>query len=281
MTASNRTGPLVEPVSGEPAAVADVGRERALVVADYHAGIEAGLRYERGVELDSQADVRRARIQTLLDRTDPDRLVVLGDLGHRIGNPKGDEEGELAAFAEAVTDRVPMTLVRGNHDGGIEEQLLPEYGDRVTVTDGAGVRLGDVGFVHGHQWPKREVVEAEIVCSAHEHPAVRLEDSVGGGRKEQVWLRGPLRPDPFADHLGLDVDGLHPSGRRASPVDGLDGLDWKSPELVVFPAFNDRSGGTWVNVEGQGFLSPFLPEAFLSADAYLLDGTRLGAYDSL
>lgn len=257
--------PLVEPVSGEPAAVADVGRERALVVADYHAGIEAGLRYERGVELDSHADVRRARIRTLLDRTDPDRLVVLGDLGHRIGNPKGDEEGELAAFAEMVTDRVPVTLVRGNHDGGIEEQLAPEYGDRFVVTDGAGVRLGDVGFVHGHRWPKREVLEADIVCSAHEHPAVRLEDSVGGGRKERAWLRGPLRPEPFADHLELDAAEL----------------DWKSPELVVFPAFNDRSGGTWVNVDGQGFLSPFLPDALRSADAYLLDGTRLGAYDSL
>ncbi|MFC6825767.1 metallophosphoesterase [Halopelagius fulvigenes] len=265
MAPPRRTGPLVEPVSGEPAAVADVGGERALVVADYHAGIEAGLRYERGVELDSDADVRRARIESLLDRTDPDRLVILGDLGHRIGGPKGDEEGELAAFAAAVTDRVPVTLVRGNHDGGVEERLAPEYGDRFAVTDGAGVRLGDVGFVHGHRWPKREVIEADVVCSAHEHPAVRLEDSVGGGRKERAWLRGPLRPEPFAAHLELDVSEL----------------DWRSPELVVFPAFNNRSGGTWVNVEGQGFLSPFLPDALLSADAYLLDGTRLGAYDSL
>jgi hypothetical protein len=36
-----------------------------------------------------------------------------------------------------------------------------------------------------------------------------------------------------------------------------------------------------VNVPGQGFLSPFLPEALLdgAAEAYLLDGTRLGPYD--
>ncbi|MFC6726633.1 phosphoesterase, partial [Halobium palmae] len=72
----------------------------------------------------------------------------------------------------------------------------------------------------------------------------------------------PLRPDPFADHLGVDVADL----------------DWGAPELVVFPAFNRRSGGTWANVEGQSFLSPFLPDGLASGEAYLLDGTRLGDY---
>ncbi|ELZ26119.1 phosphoesterase [Halogeometricum pallidum JCM 14848] len=263
--ARRRDEPIVEPVPGDPAAVARLGpdaeRERALVVADYHAGIEAGLRYERGVELDSDADVRLARLTRLLDETDPDRLVVLGDLGHRIGNPRGDETEELETLVDRITERVPVTLVRGNHDGGIAEA----FGDRIDVTEGAGVRLGRVGFVHGHTWPAREVVESEAVCAAHEHPAVRLEDSVGGGRKERAWLRGPMNPDPFAAQLGLEVADL----------------DWKSPELVVFPAFNDRSGGTWANVEGQGFLSPFLPAGVFDADAYLLDGTRLGPYRSV
>jgi hypothetical protein len=167
----------------------------------------------------------------------------------------------LETFVERVTARVPVTLVRGNHDGGIAEA----FGDRIEVTDGTGVRLGRVGFVHGHTWPSREVVESDVVCAAHEHPAVRLEDSVGGGRKERAWLRGPMTPDPFAEQLGLDAADL----------------DWKAPELVVFPAFNDRSGGTWVNVEGQGFLSPFLPAGVFDADAYLLDGTRLGPYRSV
>ncbi|SFR42871.1 metallophosphoesterase [Halogeometricum limi] len=262
---ARRDGPIVEPVPGDPAAVARLGPdaddETALVVADYHAGIEAGLRYERGIELESDADVRLARLTRLLDRTDPDRLVVLGDLGHRIGNPKGDESEELRILVDRVTPRVPVTLVRGNHDGGIAEA----FGDRIDVTDGSGVRLGRVGFVHGHTWPAREVVESDVVCAAHEHPAVRLEDDVGGGRKERAWLRGPMNPEPFADHLGIDVSEL----------------DWRAPELVVFPAFNDRSGGTWVNVEGQGFLSPFLPDGVFDADAYLLDGTRLGPYRSV
>ena len=247
----------VEPVAGHPAAVADCDGERALVVADYHAGIERGLRYERGVELESDAEGRRKRLLSLLDGTDADRLVVLGDVAHRSGDPPGDEREELDALVSAVTERVPFTLVPGNHDGGFADAY-----SGVDVVDGAGVRLGDVGFVHGHTWPAPEVLGASVVCMGHEHPAVRLVDEVGGGRAEKAWLRGPLRRDVFADHYDADVP-------------------WGDPELVVFPAFNDRSGGTWVNVEGQGFLAPFLPDALLegAVEAYLLDGTRLGRYD--
>jgi len=256
---------VVEPVPGDPAAVADCGDERALVVADYHAGIETGLRYERGVELPSDADGRRARLLTLAERVDPDRVVVLGDLVHRIGDPGADERDEVGALLDALDDRnLPLTLVPGNHDGGV----AAAYGDRVEVADAGGYRRGDVGFVHGHTWPDRSVLGARTICMGHEHPQVRLEDEVGGGRAEKAWLRGPLRAEPFAAELGVDPAALA----------------WPDPppELVVFPAFNDRSGGTWINVKGQSFLAPFLPAAIAeTAEAYLLDGTRLGAYRRL
>ncbi|WP_435127588.1 metallophosphoesterase [Halobaculum sp. D14] len=245
---------LVEPIPDAPAAVADLGDETGLLVADYHAGIEAGLRYERGVELADAADERRDRLLGLLADADADRLVVLGDLGHRIGDTRDREYDEIEALLDAVG--VPVTLALGNHDPGVADA----FGDRIDVTDSDGARLGDVGVVHGHTWPSREVLAADVVCMGHEHPSVRLEDAVGGTRVEQAWLRGPLAPDPFAEHVDLG------------------GSAWRPPELVVFPAFNDRSGGTWVNVDGQSFLSPFLPDGLAAADAYLLDGTRLGDY---
>jgi putative SbcD/Mre11-related phosphoesterase len=241
----------VDPIPDEQAAVIDTDGQRLLALADYHAGIETVLQSD-GVEIDSRAAQRRAQVLDLLARTNPDRLVVIGDLVHAIGDPWRAERDELAALFDAVG--VPVTLVKGNHDGEVED-VLREIDHPIEITDAGGTRLGDVGFVHGHTWPAPEVLDAGVVCSGHEHPVVSLEDEVGGGRVERVWLRGRLSPEPFEDRYDRPVDA----------------------ELVVFPAFNDRSGGTWINV-GDSFLSPFLPGGLDDGEAYLLDGTRLGAY---
>lgn len=240
----------VEPVPDAPAATARIPEGTALVLADYHAGIEAGLRQE-GVELRDGAADRRERVIRLLETTAADRLVVLGDLAHFVQAPAGDELAELESLLAELP--VPLTLVPGNHDGEVAASLDLE------PVDPRGIRLGDVGFVHGHTWPASEVLAAPVVCSGHEHVTVRLVDEVGGARVERAWLRGRMDPAAFTDrpeYADLSVDG----------------------EMVVFPAFNDRSGGTPVNVESSSFLSPFLPAALPDAEAYLLDGTRLGPY---
>ncbi len=242
----------VEPVVGAAAAVAETGDERALVVADVHAGIERALRAERGVSVDSRAGQRRERVLSLVERTTPDRVVVLGDLMHSIGGPGGAERGEIETLVEALS--VPLTLVKGNHDGDVGTWL-----DAATIVDG-GLRLGTVAFAHGHTWPTPELLGAETLCVGHEHPRVSLVDEVGGRRTERVWVRGALAREPFAER---DLDAA-----------------WADPELVVFPAFNELSGGTWVN-EGGDFLAPFLPAGLPSGQAYLLDGTRLGEYRSV
>lgn len=244
----------VEPVPDEPAAVVETGEQRLLAVADYHAGIESVLSAD-GVELDSQAPDRRERIRRLVERTAPDRLIVIGDLVHTIGEPWTREQTEVEMLIEELS--VPITLVKGNHDGVIEP-FLEELNHEIEITPTDGVRLGSVGFAHGHTWPAAKVLEAEVVCIGHEHPVVRLEDDVGGHRMERVWLRGPLEPSAF-DEITSAVTG----------------------ELVVFPAFNDLSGGTWINVAGQEFLAPFLPDGLRDGQAYLLDGTRLGSYQEI
>mgnify|MGYP000076638796 CR=1 FL=1 len=246
----------VEPIPDRPAAVATCGGERALVVADFHAGIEAGLRRD-GVELPDHAPDRRESLRALVDRERPDRLVFLGDLGHAIGDPGREEREEVLALFDALPVDLEVTLVKGNHDGDAES-VLERVDQSVEITPGHGVRIGDVGFAHGHTWPSPDVLAADIVCVAHEHPVVRLEDEVGGARVERVWLRGDLDPAPFREFHDADLGG--------------------GGELVVCPGFNDLSGGTWVNVPGQDFLAPFLPDGLVDGEAYLLDGTRLGEY---
>lgn len=244
---------VVEPIPGEPAAVADIDGEPVLIVADVHAGIEAALRAGRGLSLDSRANERRERIERLLAETGAARLLVLGDLMHSIGGPGGAERGEIEVLLESLPV-VDVTLVKGNHDGDIESWI-----EGVTVTGGGGIRLGAVGFAHGHTWPDPDVLAADIVCVAHEHPQVRLEDEVGGCRAERVWLRGGIDRSAFEERYDVPV---------------------AASELVVVPAFNNLVGGTWVNTDDD-FLAPFLPDALADGQAYLLDGTRLGPYDEL
>ncbi|MCU4924943.1 metallophosphoesterase [Halobacteria archaeon AArc-dxtr1] len=262
---------VLEPVPGERAAIADLDGERALVIADYHAGYEAGLRYERGVDVPSRAQERRERLCELVDRTGVDRLVVCGDLMHSIGEPGGAERGELEVLFESLPAGLSVTLVKGNHDGAIESWLgdsdgteLADAGSSLEIEPGEGVRLGPLGACHGHTWPSPAVLEAEVVCAGHEHPCVRLVDAVGGSRVEPVWLRGRLDPAAFASR------------------DEYASLSWLDngtpPKLVVLPAFNDLAGGTWVNVTDQSFLAPFLPDGLTDGEAYLVDGTRLGPY---
>ncbi|MGM0387333.1 metallophosphoesterase [Natrinema limicola] len=260
----------VEPVPGEPAATATIAGERVLLVADYHAGYEAGLRYDRGVEVPNHAADRRERLLALCDRTRPDRLVVLGDLMHSIGDPGGAERGELEVLFESFPADLAVTVVKGNHDGRIETWLdeSDEIDATVDIVPGGGIALGNLGVCHGHTWPDPAVLETEVVCLGHEHPCVRLTDEVGGSRVERAWLRGRLEPEPFRERP--EYEGVSWLVAETDP-----------PRVVVMPAFNDLVGGTWINVAGQSFLSPFLPAGVADGEAYLLDGTRLGAYESV
>lgn len=252
---------LVEPIPGEPAAIADLPDDRLLIVADYHAGFEAAMRQERGIELPSQAPDRKERLTGLVADVAPDRLVVLGDLVHSIGGPGGAERAELEVLFEAID--VPVMLAKGNHDGVIEEFLAadPVTFGNVEVTDARGTAVGRIGLTHGHTWPSPAVLDTDVICIGHEHPCVRMTDEVGGSRVERAWLRGSLTLDPFEGHV--------------------DDLPEVAPELVVFPAFNPLCGGTWINVPTQSFLAPFLPAALPDGQAYLLDGTKLGRYDRI
>lgn len=242
---------VLEPIPDAPAAIAAVDGQRLLVVADVHAGIEAEYRRE-GVELADGSTERRERLVGLLDAHEPDRLVIAGDLGTTIGRPRGAEREEITALLEACTDRVPVTVVPGNHDGDLAAVVEDS---RVTIADASGVTVGGLGICHGHTWPGPAVLRAETVALGHEHPRVRLRDAVGGGRVERVWLRGWVDPDPLRER-GFDPD----PGLRA----------------VVLPAYNDRSGGTPLNGPDRSYLSPLLAAALRDAEAFLLDGTRLG-----
>ena len=251
---------VIEPVPNEPAAIGFCSETRFLILADYHAGYEIAARYEDGIELTNRAKGRKHRLWRLYEQIDPDHLVLLGDVTHSIGKPGRIEFDEIQQLFEPIT--CPITVAKGNHDGILEDAIRGtlDITNEITVTKSTGKRFGPLGVLHGHTWPAPDLFEAEVICIGHEHPTVHLTDSVGGSRIEPVWVRGKLDLSVFPDA---------PSDQE------------NSPELVIFPAFNDLLGGTWVNDTDQDFLSPFLPQALPEGTVYLLDGTQLGDYRSI
>lgn len=247
----------VEPVVGEAAATVDLQRGRALVIADYHAGLERALTYRDGVSVYSRERQRRDRLIALIAETEATSLIVVGDLMHSIGDPTYSERHELEALVEAVPEAVDVTVIKGNHDGELESWL-----DGVTVHQAPGIVLDGLALSHGHTWPPADALAADVLVVGHEHPQVRLEDSVGGATIHRVWMRGRLDAQRVAEHLDIN------------PPE-------RDPRLVVMPAFNELSGGTWINVEDESFLIPYLPECLYDVDTYLLDGTKLARFEAL
>lgn len=238
--------PSLRPVPDEPALVVD----DTLVVADLHIGKEEELR-EAGFSLPSQAERMGDRVVRLLQATGARRLVILGDLKHRVPRFTGAERHGVPRFFDRLEAHLEAVhLVPGNHDGKIE-LILPRW---VTLHPVKGVRMDGVGYVHGHAWPAADVMAGEVLLTGHNHPTLLFPDRLGFRTIERCWIR-------------VDVTGSDP---RYPEV---------PEEIVVVPAFNEFSGGTTMNETGTRYLGPLLNSDLVDmgeARAYLLNGTYLG-----
>lgn len=240
------------PVFGERAL--HLPEDDVLVVGDLHVGLETDLR-RRGVNIPSQTHVMRDRLLRLLESTLATRIVVIGDLKHRIPFSTRQEVRELPELLRGLPAKVE--LVRGNHDVDMEDYLPIE------VHPAEGIRIGDVGLSHGHVWPSDDVMRASTIVTCHNHPAVQLVDALGHRHKEPCWVRAAFTPAARARYLDLAEDA----------------------RLLVMPAFNSFTGGTAFNAEeGQRLLGPLFGNGFVDVDEariYTLDGVDLGKLRSL
>ncbi|MFQ5648288.1 MAG: metallophosphoesterase [Candidatus Aenigmatarchaeota archaeon] len=233
-------------LTGEPAL--QVGK--ALVVADLHVGIEYEFR-QAGIQVPSQLEPMAERLERLLKLTKASRLIILGDLKHKVPGTSWQELRELPGLYKRL--KVKPELVPGNHDGGIGN-VIPE----MRAHPSQGLLLGDAYLSHGHTWPGEEFLKAKWVVIAHSHPRVEFRDRLGYRWLEPVWLRGKMVKARIEKRYG-----------KAGSL----------PELIVMPAFNHFAGGVAVNrgLKDQELRGPPIKCMGLQkARAYLLDGTELG-----
>ena len=145
-------------------------RERTLAISDLHLGYEGALQ-EAGVAIPRrQKGIMLERLERLLRQYEPEKLIVDGDFKHEFSRNLEDEWKDVQDVLDFLYKRTVPVLVRGNHDNYLMQILAKKGLDLHRKYE-----LGGFTFVHGHDDPG---VSGPLVLG-HEHPAVKLRDSVG------------------------------------------------------------------------------------------------------
>lgn len=202
-----------------------IPEERTVVVADLHIGYESALEAE-GIHIPRiQTKTVIGSLNRLVDKYEPDRLVILGDLKHEFSRNLGQEMKDVRSVLDSVSDRTDIVLVKGNHDNYIENIV-----SRIQVPVVPQYRTGGVTLVHGHM----SCSDRPLVMG-HEHPSIKIVDRVGAYLKLpcHVWLRNErilVLPaySPLAS--GTDMTGVH-SGDCLSPI--LKECDVRSADIFA------------------------------------------------
>jgi hypothetical protein len=245
-------------LTGEPAL--QIGK--SLVVADLHLGIEREF-YQSGIKFPSQTEKIAKRMDGLIKETKAERLVILGDVKHKVPGISIQEMREVPEFLNHLSEKAKVDIVAGNHDGGLEKFAPPQ----VRIHPGSGFALDGIYFSHGHAWPGGEFLSCSHIIIGHQHPFIEFRDRLGYRFREPVWVRGALDRDRLKE--------------RYKEIPG------KLPELVIMPAFNELSGGAAINLRMdaesvRNFIGPVMKAADeKKLRIYLLDGTYLGSLPDL
>jgi hypothetical protein len=200
---------------GNGPALVVTGEKRYLVVADLHFGIEADLALH-GLHFRSRSKDRLARLLAIVDRADPDGLVLLGDVKHSIPSVTRQEYYELPGILDTLRNRVPLLVFPGNHDTGIERYLRP-----AEIRAKEGAIIDGVGYLHGHMVPSSSLA-GHLMIIGHHHPVLFLHDDVGCAFQSPAYLRAGVNTGPL---------GMAETEKTGSPT-----------RVLFMPAFNEIAG---------------------------------------
>jgi metallophosphoesterase superfamily enzyme len=175
---SDSTGDAIDPPGIEDAVFAQravyLDSPETLIVADCHVGRDAGTNLELPL---GERGTLVERLDALLDRFEPDHVVVAGDLLDAFGSVPDTVRETVQAIEDAVTATgATLTVATGNHDTMLDAVFSGDRVPAVELTDGTVVS-------HGAEPPATSGTRYVI---GHDHPMLRI-----AGRKYPCALVGP------------------------------------------------------------------------------------------
>ena len=150
-----------------PAAIVKTSKTKTLLIADPHLGWEMQLQ-EKGIHVPSQTPKILNKLNAIITKYKPDRLVILGDVKYTVVSHEFGEWQDIPDFFNKLSGCIgSIAVVRGNHDANLEP-LLPENVEFLPAT---GAVIGDVGVFHGHKWPSPALLGCKTLVMGHLHPS--------------------------------------------------------------------------------------------------------------
>jgi metallophosphoesterase superfamily enzyme len=212
-----------------------------VIISDLHLGADCNKRRPVDVGWRTMVEI----VDGIMRGEGKKKLLVLGDVKASISSTSGD----CGNFIREIGSKYELHITKGNHDGNIEKykSYCKVHGPEGTVIDG-------LGALHGHAWPKPELLKCENIVIGHSHPKIVF----GEERKiaQKVWMTGVLNEKGLREHYGKEV--------KINP----------RLKLTVFPCFcNSTPGGA-----GERTLGPLMKEDIFikkSARIYLLNGIEM------
>ncbi|MEM1583200.1 MAG: metallophosphoesterase [Nitrososphaerota archaeon] len=239
--------------------------EPAIVVSDIHFGFEAEFR-ERGIRIPSQTWRITELLIKLIEEQEPRKIIILGDLKHKIPYSSTIEWEEMPKAIEMIKQTgVKIMLVPGNHDGNIKKVL----GNAIKYASSSGLLIeGEKKFFlyHGHRWPNIDILESDVILMGHLHPMINLRTDVGSIIKKPVWMLME------GDKENIAKVFREKYGARLKVRGRI--------KLIILPAFNPLLTGISINnIRPEDRLWPLIKTNSFSislAEIILLDGRSLG-----
>ena len=266
---------MLEPIKNHPALLHSKNKHKTLIITDLHIGWEINL-IQKGIHVPSQMPKIRQKLLQLIDSTNPDTLIILGDIKHTVAKAESGEWHDIPEFFKSIKTKInDIQIVRGNHDGNLEP-LLPPH---IKLHPSTGIALNTVGLFHGHTWPSRKLLKCTTLIMGHAHPTIAFHDPLGFQITTPAWIKVQCNNEQLKDAF---LKSKHIKMRTRKSVDMKPNVQ----QFLIMPCFNDFFGGRPMNKksERKNYVGPVLRSQAINidkADAYLLDWTYLGTIEQL
>ncbi len=261
-----------------PAIMVKKNRKKILIVCDLHLGIESS---QNGMNVPSQTTSITDELINLVKKVKASELILLGDIKHSIPQIAPKEWLNIPKFFKRLVDIVPVSIIRGNHDGDIDALITPD----IKIYNELILSVNDhkIGLIHGHMMIPLSFFQTDTIIVGHTHPAIEFRDELGVKSYKNVWIRVKWNKRKIAK-VYLQFRNLKPQKNPLIQFEKKFNLKIKDPDIIVMPVFNKLIKGYPINYKPLKLLGPIFQSGAVKldeAEVILLDGTYLGKLGEL